>query len=74
MKNTMGKMRTKEHPYEIWEAPGWTWLVLKKWQANDNKPFARWFCAVQSPYTYGSYELGDCYVKDIVTHARCTYR
>ena len=70
MKNECGKMREKNNPYEIWENKdaGWTWLVLKKYQNPENEaknPYARWFCAVKSPFTYGNYELGDVYVKDI---------
>jgi len=74
MKNLCGKTRDKENPYEIWSNnSGWEWRVLKKYQnpENENKnPYARWFCAVKSPYTYGSYELGDVYVKDIKSSAK----
>jgi hypothetical protein len=51
---------------ETWQTPdgSWTWEVLRKYQKDDDKPLARWFCRVKSPYTpYG--ELGDTYVKDI---------
>jgi hypothetical protein len=66
MKNEQAKTRELENPYEIWRNDsGWEWRVLKKWQVDDDKPFARWFCAVKSPFTYGSYEYGDTYVSDI---------
>jgi hypothetical protein len=78
MKNTQNKMRTSDAPYEIWQSfdGSWTWLVLKKWQGDDNAPYARWFCQVFSPMTYGSYDvstgkaeggsdMGDCYVSEI---------
>lgn len=68
MKNLMGKMVKqpyKENAYEVWQSnDGWTWYVLKKWQADDSAPFARWFCLVESPFTPNG-ELGDTYVKDI---------
>ena len=33
---------------------------------NEAKnPYARWFCAVKSNYTYGEFELGDVYVSEI---------
>jgi hypothetical protein len=65
-KNECAKTRPQDNPYEVWQSwDGWEWRVLKKYQIDDNKPFARWFCAVKSPYTFGSYELGDCYVKDV---------
>ena len=42
--------------------------VLKKYQNAENEAkneYARWFCAVKSDMTYGSFELGDTYVADI---------
>ena len=68
-KNTMAKTRKVNDPYEIWIAPGWEWRVLKKWQADDHKPYARWFCAVVVPGTFGSYDMGDCYAAKIMQHA-----
>jgi len=70
MKNLCLKERKIEDPYEIWRnSSGWEWRVLKKWQADDNKPYARWFCAVKSPFTFGSYDLGDVYVSEIKNNA-----
>lgn len=75
MKNTCAKMRKKDNPYEIWKNDsGWEWRVLKKWQVDDNKPYARWMCAVSSPATYGSYDFGDVYVQEIKSQAVCVYR
>lgn len=72
-KNECLKERRVNDPYEVWRGSmfgGITeWRVLKKWQIDDNKPYARWFCAVMSPATFGSYDLGDVYVKDIKTYA-----
>lgn len=67
MKNKCLKERKTDDPYEIWvSADGtWEWRILKKWQVNDDKPYARWFCAVKSPFTHGNFELGDVYVKEI---------
>ena len=67
MKNECNKERNQDKPYEIWKTPdgSWEWRVLKKWQIDDNKPFARWFCAVKSPMTFGGFDLGDTYVKEI---------
>jgi hypothetical protein len=72
VKNNMAKTRPVDRPYETWQSRdgSWTWKVLKKYQVDDSKPYARWLCAVSSPFTYGGYEMGDCYVKDIVDHAR----
>ena len=70
-KNLCLKERKLENPYEIWRTKDktWEWRVLKKWQIDDNKEYARWFCAVKSPYIYGSYDMVDVYVKDIKEYA-----
>lgn len=73
MKNPCNKERSVDNPYEIWtnnphNNPGihtWTWRVLKKWSVDEDKQFSRWFCAVKSPMTYESYEMGDTYVSEI---------
>jgi hypothetical protein len=71
LKNECNKERDKDNPYEIWKSVDgtWEWRVLKKWQMDDDKPFARWFCAVKSPMTYGGFDIGDVYVKDIRENA-----
>lgn len=71
MKNPCAKTRTKDNPYEVWTSYDgqWTWKVLKKWQVNDDKPYARWFCFVTSPFCPEG-EYGDTYVLDIMRQAR----
>lgn len=70
--NEMAKSRSwsdiqagKAKPYEVWtNGQGWTWVVLKAYQAPDKEAkndYARRFCAVGSPMTQGSYDLGDTY-------------
>jgi hypothetical protein len=69
-KNLCAKTVKRADAYEIWQTPdgSWTWYVLKKWQADDNKPFARWFVEVVSPFT-PSGELGDTYVGEVKANA-----
>jgi hypothetical protein len=71
-KNEFLKQRSVDNPYEIWKSNDyqWTWRVLKKYQVDDDKPYARWFCAVKSPFSYGNWEYGDVYVKDIKQNAK----
>jgi len=78
MKNPCAKTRPPEDPYEIWKNvvpvldcdPGtWTWHVLKKWQRDDDKPGARWFCNVVTPIMPEG-ELGDVFVEFIKSVAR----
>lgn len=66
MKNECNKTRPKENPYETWKSNdgSWTWQVLKKYQADDDKPYARWFCNVITPFVPNG-ELGDVYVSEI---------
>ena len=69
-KNECGKTRDVDDPYEVWEnaQAGCTWHILKKYQRPDKEaenPYARWFVAAKSPYTYGSWETGDTYVSEI---------
>lgn len=68
-KNRCAKTRKADNPYEIWSNDSWTWLVLKKWQVDDSKPFARWYCLVKSPYVPNG-EYGDVYASEIRANAR----
>lgn len=70
------KTTTVDKPYEVYRSellPDWEWRVLKKYQKEENEkinPYARWFCAVKSPMTYGAWEYGDVYVSEILKDAQ----
>ena len=73
-KNLCNKTRDVNNPYEIWKSldDTWEWRVLRKYQNPKNEKkneYARWFCGVKSPFTYGTFEIGDVYVKDIIKNA-----
>jgi len=74
-KNECSKTRPVEQPYEVYRSdylPDWEWRVLKKYQSPEQEkknPYARWFCAVKSPMTYGEWEYGDTYVREILEEA-----
>ena len=79
--NPCNKTRKLEDPYEVWECNmqlGFDNLVieyrvLKKYQSPKNEaenPFARWFTAAKSEATFGSWEYGDTYIRDIVSSGR----
>ena len=70
-KNLCWKTVKIDDAYEIWKTFDWQWerRVLKKLQADDDKLFARRFCAVKSPMTYGEWELWDEYVENIKANA-----
>jgi hypothetical protein len=57
-------MVSRAQAYEVWQAGDWTWYVRKKWQADDAKAYARWFCDVVTPYVPDG-ESGDTYVSEI---------
>jgi len=71
MKNLCGKTRPKDQPYEVWRSADgtWEWRVLKKYQVDDAKPYARWFCIVITPICPDG-EYGDVYVAEIQGAAR----
>ncbi len=69
-KNLCGKTRPIDNPYETWsDGAGWEWRVLKKYSANDDAPYARWFCFVTSPFCPDG-EYGDTYVEHLKCYAR----
>ena len=65
--NPAGKTRKLDNPYASWVDPttGWEYKLLKSWQADNNKENARWHIAVKSSYTFGSFDMGDEYVKGL---------
>jgi hypothetical protein len=72
---TVGKYGMSEYQlsdvaYQVWRTPdySWNWYVLKMYQADDDKPYARWFCYVFSPFCADG-EMGDVYVSDIKAQA-----
>jgi hypothetical protein len=69
-KNLHGKTREVSNPYLIIVQGDWEWRVLKRYQSPEGErtnPYAVWFCAVKSPNTFGSWDMGDTYIRDIPT-------
>jgi len=63
------KLVSVDKPFEIYEndSPYGGKIehrVLKKWQTDDNKPYARWFVGGKSSET-GDWDFGDMYVERI---------
>ena len=71
--NPFGKTRKVHDPYAVYRGHhGWEWRVLKTYQRPDkekNNAHARWLCAVKSPYTFDSFEMGDTYIRDVLGNA-----
>lgn len=72
-KNLCGKTRPVDNPYEVWRNnSGWEWRILKRYQSLENEaknPYARVLVAAKSPLTYGEFEYGDTYIRDITNNA-----
>lgn len=70
-KNPFGKSRPQTAPYAIYKSAGgqgWTWHVCKTYKAPESEAkdiYARWFVWAQSPHTFGSFEGGDTYARDV---------
>ena len=59
----MERSRPPTDPYIVTEDPriGWHWSILKTYQADGSKPYARAFCRVRGDED----ELDDGYVSEI---------
>ena len=78
MKNPAGKTRKLDNPYEVYKSldGSWEYRVLKKYLSPESEakdPYARWFVAVKSPFTHGSWEYGDSYARDVKANAAKVY-
>jgi len=72
-KNLFNKSRPASEPYAIYAAGDWIWHICKTYKAPESEAkdqYARWFAWVKSPLTYGQFEGGDTYRKEVITHAR----
>ena len=73
-KNLCNKTRDIENPYEVWKGSSFMgdieYRVLRKYQKPSLEKvneYARWFVAAKSDATFGSWEYGDNYIKDITS-------
>ncbi len=67
---SLRKTATIQEPYATYVAGGWTWKVLKVNAPKKSpfSPYVSWFCAVQSEYTQGGWDMGDTYSIDVLRH------
>ncbi len=79
-KNLCSKRTHYANPYEIWKGRhplGFDieYRVLKKYQKPSKEkenPLARWLVAAKSEATFGTWEYGDMYVREITSHSTRT--
>jgi len=80
IKNLLGKSRPQANPYAIFKGYGpfgeTEMRLLKTYSTPVNEAknqYARWFVAVKTPMTYGSYDMGDSYIRDAIYGLKLTY-
>lgn len=70
---SLQKAVKQDNPHAVFvNNQGWLFLVLKTYQKPSKETsgsYARWFVAVESPFTRGRFELGDSYVADVLSGA-----
>ena len=71
IKNLLGKSRPQANPYAIFKGYGpfgeTEMRLLKTYSTPLNEaknPYARWMVAVKTDMTYGSYDMGDSYIRE----------
>ena len=69
---SLRKTATIEAPHATYKSEDgtWTWKILKVNQPSKSPDaqYSTWFVAAKSPFTYGSYEMGDTYSKDVLKY------
>tara|TARA_R110000787_G_scaffold97759_2_gene201468 strand:- start:300 stop:620 length:321 start_codon:yes stop_codon:yes gene_type:complete len=72
-KNLLGKSRPTDKPYAIFKGNSpfgdTTVHVLKTYQKPEKElsnQYARWQVAVKTDMTYGSFDIGDSYINDVI--------
>jgi hypothetical protein len=59
-------------PYLVFTAPGWEWRILKTYQNDQAKQYARWFVRASGPGTMGGFDLGDEYSYNVLRYGHLT--
>ena len=79
-KNLLGKSRNMQDPYAIYKGDGsfgeTEMRLLKTYQLPKNEStnqYARWFIAVKTDATFGSFDMGDSYIKEATDGLLLTY-
>ena len=75
-KNPLGKGKKVDDPYAIFKAGDFEIRVLKTYKVAKNEEgdqYARWYTVAKSPMTYGSWEYGDTYRREVIENFSLTY-
>ena len=75
-KNPLGKGKKVDDPYAIFKAGDFEIRVLKTYKVAKNEEgdqYARWYTVAKSPMTFGSWEYGDTYRREVIENFSLTY-
>ena len=75
-KNPLSKCRDIDNPYATFIAGNWEIRVLKTYKIPKNEngdQYAKWYTATKSPMTYGSWEYGFNYRREITDNFRLIF-
>ena len=69
MPNPFGKSRKLDKPYAIYIGlMGLEWRILKTYKLAKNEDYnSTWYVAAKSEATFGSFEYGDTYKRDVTS-------
>ena len=77
MKNLMNKTRTAENPYATFKKGNFVSHVIRAYGksaiAPEENVWASWYTVAKSDLTYGAYEYGDAYIKEITDNLELVY-
>ena len=75
MKNLMNKTRKIENPYATFQKGTFVSQVLRAYTTKlpEENQHVRFYTAAKSDNTYGSYEYGDVYIKELTDNLELVY-
>ena len=74
MKNLMNKTRTAGNPYATFSNQMGDFVshVIRAYSTKQEE-FSRWYTVAKSDMTYGQYEYGDVYIKELTDNFELVY-
>ena len=76
MKNLMNKTRTAENPYATFHGNNnFVSHVIRAYSIKtpEENPHVAWFTIAKSDDSFGSYEYGDVYIKELTDNSELVY-
>jgi hypothetical protein len=72
MKNLMNKTRTADNPYATFQKGDFISHVIRAYSTKQEE-FSRWYTVAKSDMSYGTYEYGDVYIKELTDNLELVY-